>query len=576
MAVCFQRSSVRDFSKVLGFVSSRISDADNDLLLQRVTALEAGLLKGVKLARYGLVLSHCFFADDALLFMRACKEECVLLKGIIADYCLASGQEVNFDKSYIYFSNNTPDDVKEERRVAKFIRRLGINLLGARRMVVSGLYFPEDGFMNARKGHRASWAWSSILEGLVNNKLSGGEVADCPDDVLVSELIVDKKWNLSSIDKWLSPLKVKAIEAIPLPRGEVGDKRLWGWAKDGKYSVKTGYSLAVERFASFVDMRPSSSFSTPKVVWNGIWKLNSTPKVKSFMWRDCGGALPTREDLFSRKCSSSPLCQICSLFPETIEHCLLLCGWVRKLWSSSPFNLKVSDFFVSRFDVWFGDLLSIEMRRSGVSLELVAFACWEVWKARYNFIFQGSRVCASSYCSLALREACEFAELAVNVDGSFLKDSFEAGVGFIARNSEGVVLAGYCGQVSATSGFMSEALAMKLALESFSNFPGLKVCFEIDCEELFRLVFGRMLKGGDWACGHILKEILVGAGSAQNVSFSLVRRTNNQAADWLARSAVKGLVLKDWVSSPPPPLALILSLDLETALGRMGVKKGVG
>ncbi|KAF7833093.1 reverse transcriptase [Senna tora] len=127
--------------------------------------VKAGLLKGVKLARYGPVLSHCFFADDALFFMRACKEECVVLKGIIADYCLASGQEVNFDKSYIYFSNNTPDDVKEERRVAKFIRRLGINLLGARRMVVSGLYFPEDGFMNARKGHRASWAWSSILEG---------------------------------------------------------------------------------------------------------------------------------------------------------------------------------------------------------------------------------------------------------------------------------------------------------------------------------------------------------------------------------------------------------------------------
>ncbi|KAF7833094.1 reverse transcriptase [Senna tora] len=353
-----------------------------------------------------------------------------------------------------------------------------------------------------------------------------------------------------------------------MPRGEVGDKRLCGWAKDGKYLVKTGYSLAVERFGSFVDMRPSSSFSTPKVVWNGIWKLNSTSKVKSFMWRDCGGALPTREDLFSQKCSSSPLCQICSLFPEIIEHCLLLCGWVRKLWSSSPFNLKVSNFFVSRFDVWFGDLLSIEMRRSGVSLELVAFACWEVWKAR---VFSSAPSVVPDWWIPPVP-----GEVKVNVDGSFLKDSFEAGVGIIARNSEGVVFAGYCGQVSATSGFMSEALAMKLALESLSNFPGLKVCFEIDCEELFRLVFGRMLKGGDWACGHILKEILVGAGSAQNVSFSLVRRASNQAADWLARSVVKGLVLKDWVSSPPPPLALILSLDLETALGRMGVKKGVG
>ena len=31
--------------------------------------------------------------------------------------------------------------------------------------VLKGVYFPKDDFMKASKGHKASWCWSSILDG---------------------------------------------------------------------------------------------------------------------------------------------------------------------------------------------------------------------------------------------------------------------------------------------------------------------------------------------------------------------------------------------------------------------------
>ncbi|KAG5553929.1 hypothetical protein RHGRI_011706 [Rhododendron griersonianum] len=31
--------------------------------------------------------------------------------------------------------------------------------------IMKGLYFPNSSFLEAKKGHRASWAWMSLLHG---------------------------------------------------------------------------------------------------------------------------------------------------------------------------------------------------------------------------------------------------------------------------------------------------------------------------------------------------------------------------------------------------------------------------
>lgn len=81
----------------------------SEVLSLRITkSISDGELTGVKLSRSCPVVSHLFFADDALFFLKATLQNCSSLNRIFKVYCRASGQLINYDKSSIYFSPNTP------------------------------------------------------------------------------------------------------------------------------------------------------------------------------------------------------------------------------------------------------------------------------------------------------------------------------------------------------------------------------------------------------------------------------------------------------------------------------------
>ncbi|XP_060965129.1 uncharacterized protein LOC115720309 [Cannabis sativa] len=69
---------------------------------------------GLKIARNAPVISHIFFADDSLLFSSASPLAAATIKEVLHDYSLASGQMVNFNKSSLYFSPNTTEDIKSQ------------------------------------------------------------------------------------------------------------------------------------------------------------------------------------------------------------------------------------------------------------------------------------------------------------------------------------------------------------------------------------------------------------------------------------------------------------------------------
>ena len=55
-----------------------------------------------------------FFVDDSLLFCKANGTECNKLKEILKTYESFSGQKINTDKSSIFFSPNTSQELKDE------------------------------------------------------------------------------------------------------------------------------------------------------------------------------------------------------------------------------------------------------------------------------------------------------------------------------------------------------------------------------------------------------------------------------------------------------------------------------
>ena len=71
-------------------------------------------MEGLSICRNGPRISHLFFADDNIIFCKATNEECNTLQKILAVYEKASGQQLNRTKTSLFFSGNTPEDVKEE------------------------------------------------------------------------------------------------------------------------------------------------------------------------------------------------------------------------------------------------------------------------------------------------------------------------------------------------------------------------------------------------------------------------------------------------------------------------------
>ena len=76
-------------------------------------ASEEGDLHGVTLCRRGPRITHIFFADDSLLFTKAMTRDCAKLQEILLMYERASGQQVNRDKTTIFFSKATPMGIQE-------------------------------------------------------------------------------------------------------------------------------------------------------------------------------------------------------------------------------------------------------------------------------------------------------------------------------------------------------------------------------------------------------------------------------------------------------------------------------
>uniref|UniRef100_A0A803QP51 Reverse transcriptase domain-containing protein n=1 Tax=Cannabis sativa TaxID=3483 RepID=A0A803QP51_CANSA len=71
-----------------------------------------GQLKGYVVSRRAPMISHLFFADDSLLFCQVDGRSCGSIKCALDIYHRALGQELNLDKSVMYFSPNTPPIVQ--------------------------------------------------------------------------------------------------------------------------------------------------------------------------------------------------------------------------------------------------------------------------------------------------------------------------------------------------------------------------------------------------------------------------------------------------------------------------------
>ena len=69
-------------------------------------------MKGAAASARGPRISHLFFADDSLIFCKASEKEGAEVQRIFQVYESSSGQQLNRNKTTLFFSRNTPTRVQ--------------------------------------------------------------------------------------------------------------------------------------------------------------------------------------------------------------------------------------------------------------------------------------------------------------------------------------------------------------------------------------------------------------------------------------------------------------------------------
>lgn len=288
--------------------------------------------------------------------------------------------------------------------------------------MLKAIYFPRSDFLEAPKGARPSWVWSSICQGRevlckrLRWQVKNGEQVDfwrdkwipsLPNfqvqsarrggegDTKVKKFInpVTKEWKVRELTRSVSKEEVEAIIAIPLSKSNAPDSLIWHHSKKGMYSVKSGYYVARSCCEQEETLKPSSSFQVCPSLWKKVWNLKVPPKVKHFWWRACKNAVATKENLYRRKWSRDPICPLCNKDVETIQHLLFRCPKIGSVWELCNLT-EVYMRDTNSLLRWTNEVVGDTEKTAGLThfLSRVAMLGWSIWKARNEKIFQGTPI----------------------------------------------------------------------------------------------------------------------------------------------------------------------------------------
>ena len=86
--------------------------------------------------------------------------------------------------------------------------------------------------------------------------------------------------------------------------------------------MKSGYQLLL---AEIHRQQPGPlSSDSLKPLWQAIWQLKVSDKVKNLVWRACQNSLPTMMNLVKHRVSTDDKCDLCKDQRENVHHALYL------------------------------------------------------------------------------------------------------------------------------------------------------------------------------------------------------------------------------------------------------------
>ncbi|XP_018463849.2 uncharacterized protein LOC108835040 [Raphanus sativus] len=364
--------------------------------------------------------------------------------------------------------------------------------------VLRSRYYPMGEFLDAKLGSRPSYAWRSILfgrellvKGIRHNVGTGETIKVWTEKWLfdtepvapmrkqtrfdvnlrVCDLIdpQTRTWDRGKLEEVFFPCDIEKVLKLKPAWGKE-DSYEWVHNKWGAFSVKTGYRLACS-----LDKTAVRTEAQNKPSLNGlrskVWKVDTAPKIKNFMWKALSNALGVAEECLARRMKVDPRCQKCGEEGESINHVLFTCPAARVVWANSGVPFPPRSFKNRSLYENFSYLMAVgqDKRIPKEVGRVFPWILWMLWKNKNAFTFEGKDYEAEETVLKCREEARrwfetqeiskkEVSEKAIkarknvvwkapgvgrvkcNIGLSWIKKTQVAGASWIVRSSGGVTL----------------------------------------------------------------------------------------------------------------------------------------
>lgn len=121
-----------------------------------------------------------------------------------------------------------------------------------------------------------------------------------------------------------------------------------------------------------------------------IWKFNTAPKIKHFLWRLLSNVLVVGSTLIRRGITNNAQCRRCCQGTETTEHLFFTCPYAEMIWRGAQLphyrtiNRNVN--FEDRF--WFIIDIVTNTEADSVMRQMPLWIFWRLWKSRNLLLYQ--------------------------------------------------------------------------------------------------------------------------------------------------------------------------------------------
>ena len=187
---------------------------------------------------------------------------------------------------------------------------------------------------------------------------------------------------------------MQGVLLLPVP-----DSIRWIWTESGVYTAASAYRC---QFAG-----STTPFRSAK-----CWKGHAEAKCRFFAWMALHGKILTADNLAIRGWPHDPICKLCRIHPETVQHLSLDCtfstavrerifAWHGQIGAPPPPNGSTLNAW------WDATIASLPKNKRREASGAIIYSMWGVWKERNRRVFQNVAIHADAVAALVREEMAQ-------------------------------------------------------------------------------------------------------------------------------------------------------------------------